>query len=132
MSILSPNKLYKDLDFSFTAHPNTGDAVKVVDNNSVKQSIKALLFTGMGERLFHPEIETPIRRLLFEPIDSITSEVLYRSIKNTIENYEPRVKLDGVQVVPNYEENSYEVSIFFTTIGVNQATSLTLTLQRTR
>lgn len=132
MSILSPNKLYKDLDFSFTAHPNTGDVVKVVDNNSVKQSIKSLLFTALGERLFQPEVGTPLRRLLFEPIDPITSEVLYRTIKNTIENYEPRVKLDGVQVVPNYEENSYEVSIFFTTLGVNQSSSLTLSLQRTR
>jgi len=132
MSILSPNKLYKDLDFSFTAHPNTGDAVKVVDNNAVKQSIKALLFTGRGERLFQPEIDTPLRRMLFEPLDAITAEVLSRSIKTTIQNYEPRVKLEGVQVVPNYKENSYEVSIFFTTLGVNQSTSLTLSLQRTR
>ena len=132
MSILSPNKLYKDLDFSFTAHPNTGDAVKVIDNNAVKQSIKSLLFTALGERLFRPEIGTPLRRMLFEPIDSITAEVLSRSIKNTITNYEPRVKLDAVQVIPNYEENSYEVSIFFTALGVNQPTSFTLSLQRIR
>lgn len=132
MAILTPNKLYKDIDFSFTAHPETKDIVKKIDVNSIKQSIKSLLFTYPGERLFQPEIGSQIRTLLFEPIDFITSEALKKSITYTLENFEPRIKLDLVEVVPQYDDNAYEVSIFFTALGVNQAASISVTLERLR
>lgn len=132
MTILSPNKLYKDLDFSFASHPNTQDVLKKVDNNAIKQSIKSLLFTSFGERLFQPEVGSAMRRLLFEPIDPITTETLRKTIENTLINHEPRVKLELVDVFPNPDDNSYEVSIFFTALGVNQPTSLSFTLQRLR
>lgn len=132
MAILSPNKLYKDLDISFLPHPETEDVLKRVDNNAVRQSIKTLLFTVMGERLFQPDVGSKIHGLLFEPIDPITTEVLKKSIANTIETYEPRVRLELVDVIPKYEENAYEVSIYFTVVGVNQPTSLTVTLERLR
>lgn len=132
MAILTPNKLYKDLDVTFAAHPETQDVLKKIDNNSIKQALKLLLFTNIGERLFQPDVGSKIYGLLFEPIDPITTEVLKRSIENTIETYEPRVLLEGVDVVPNYDENSYEVSIYFSVLGINQPTSLTVTLERLR
>lgn len=130
MAILTPNKLYKDLDITFTAHPETQDVLKKIDNNSIKQSLKLLLFTNIGERLFQPDVGSKIYGLLFEPLDPITTEVLKRSIENTIETYEPRVLLEGVDVVPKYDENEYEVTIYFTVRGINQPTSLTVTLER--
>lgn len=133
MTILfNPNKLYKDIDFSFDAHPETGDVLKKIDNNAVKQSIRSLIETGFGERLFEPEIGSPIRKLLFEPMDPITTETIRRAIENTIQNYEPRVRLDIVDVTPKYDENAYEISIYFTALGINQPTSITITLQRLR
>ena len=132
MPILSTNKPYKHLDITFSAHPETQDVLKKIDVNSVKQSLKTLLFTNMGERLFQPEVGSKIQGLLFEPIDPITTQTLKRSIENTIETYEPRVSLDLVDVVPVEEENSYEVSIYFTVLGINQPTSLTVTLERLR
>lgn len=133
MTILfNPNKLYKDIDFSFEAHPETGDVLKKIDNNAVKQSIRSLIETGFGERLFDPEIGSPIRKLLFEPMDPITTETIRRAIENTIQNYEPRVRLDIVDVTPKYDENAYEISIYFTALGINQPTSITITLQRLR
>ena len=132
MAILSPNKLYKDLDATFLAHPQTQDVVKKVDANAIKQSLKILLFTNQGERLFQPEIGSPLNNLLFEPVDIITTQAIKKSIQNTIQKYEPRVLLDLVDVVPNEDENTYEISIFFTPVGINQPTSLTVTLERLR
>ncbi len=132
MAILSPNKLYKDVDATFLSHPQTQDVLKKVDANAIKQSLKILLFTNLGERLFQPEIGSPLNNLLFEPIDIITTQAIKRSITNTIQKYEPRVLLDMVDVVPNEDENSYEISIFFTPVGINQPTSLTVTLERLR
>lgn len=132
MPILSPNKLYKDLDLSFAAHPQTQDVLKKVDANSVKQSLKTLLFTNLGERLFQPTIGSPLRNLLFEPVDPITTMAIKRSIENTISLHEPRIALEEVVVFPFEDDNAYEISLYFTVIGVNQPTSLTVTLERLR
>ena len=132
MTIISPNKLYKDIDFSFTAHPETGAVLKKIDVNSLKQSIRSLLFNTRGERLFQPEIGSDIYRLLFEPVDPITTETLRYSIQLTLENFEPRIVVDLIEVIPLYDENSYEISIFFTIQGIAQPASFTTYLERLR
>jgi len=132
MTIISPNKFYKDIDFSFTAHPETGAVLKKIDVNSLKQSIRSLLFTTRGERLFQPDIGSDIYRLLFEPVDPITTETLRYSIQLTLENFEPRILVDLIEVIPLYDENSYEISIFFTIQGIAQPASFTTYLERLR
>jgi phage baseplate assembly protein W len=133
MTILSaPNKLYKDLDFSFTAHPETGDVLKKIDNNAIKQSVTALINTVFGERHFEPNIGSPLRSLLFEPVDAITTSVMERAIEYTLRNFEPRVQLDTVSVEPKEDENAYDISIYFSVLGINQPTSVSITLERLR
>lgn len=132
MPILSPAKLYKDLDLTFSAHPETQDVLKKVDLNAVRQSLKTLLFTVPGERLFQPEVGSGITALLFEPVDPITTEVLRQSIANTLIRLEPRLELESVDVVPNEDENEYEITLFFTIVGISQPASLTVTLERLR
>ena len=133
MPILStPNKLYKDVDFSFEAHPETGDVLKKIDNNAVKQSVTALINTAFGERPFNPDLGSSLRALLFEPIDYITSRTIQKSIEYTLANFEPRIALDSVAVEPDEDANSYEVSIYFSVVGINQPTSMSITLERLR
>lgn len=133
MSILStPNKLYKDVDFSFEAHPETGDVLKKIDNNAVKQSVTALINTAFGERPFNPDLGSSLRALLFEPIDYITSKTIQKSIEYTLSNFEPRIALDSVTVEPDEDANSYDVSIYFSVVGINQPTSMSITLERLR
>ena len=133
MPILStPNKLYKDLDFSFQAHPETGDVLKKIDNNAVKQSVNAIINTAFGERPFNPEFGSSLRGLLFEPIDYITTKTIQKAIEYTLGNFEPRIFLDSVTVEPHEDENSYEVSVYFSVVGINQPTSMSITLERLR
>jgi phage baseplate assembly protein W len=133
MPILStPNKLYKDLDFSFSAHPETGDVLKKIDNNSIKQSVISLINTAFGERPFEPNLGSPLRSLLFEPMDAITTSVMERAIDYTLKNFEPRVQLDSVSIEPKEDENAYDISIYFSVIGINQPTSVSITLERLR
>lgn len=133
MPILStPNKLYKDLDFSFSAHPETGDVLKKIDNNSIKQSVISLINTAFGERPFEPNLGSPLRSLLFEPVDAITTSVMERAIDYTLKNFEPRVQLDNVSIEPKEDENAYDISIYFSVVGINQPTSVSITLERLR
>ena len=130
--IKTPNRIYKDLDLSFSAHPERGDVLKKLDISSVIQSLKSLLFTMPGERPFQPNLGSPLYNLLFEPLDDISMALIDKTIGHTIQNYEPRVTLDLVQIVPNDEENEVQISIFFTVKGTQTPASFTTTLKRLR
>ena len=132
MALNTPYRLYNDIDLTFTKNPLTWDVNKKVDVNAVKQSLKTLIFTRYNERLFQPELGSPIYRLLFEPVDPITTEAIRRSIENLIQNHEPRVILNQLDVIPREDENSYEISIFFTVVGIPLPVSFSTILQRLR
>ena len=65
---MANNKLEKnfsDLDLLFSPNPITKDVSLKYDVEAVKRSVKHLLFTNRGERLFQPELYCGIRNLLF-------------------------------------------------------------------
>jgi phage baseplate assembly protein W len=132
MSIIRPFRLYKDIDLEFLAHPATKDVSKKVDVNAVKQSLKNLLFTQYGERPFQPLLGSPLYRLLFEPMDPITIEAMKQAIELLIQNYEPRVRLENIVILPVYDKNEYELSILFTVVGIPLPVTFTTILQRLR
>jgi phage baseplate assembly protein W len=132
MAILRPYRLYKDIDLAFTRNPGTGDVGKKLDINAVKQSLKNLLYTQYNERPFNPNLGSPLYRLLFQPADPITTEAIKQAVELLIQNFEPRVKLERLDVIPNYEDNSYEISIFFTVVGIPIPVSFSTILQRLR
>lgn len=132
MSILRPVRLYKDIDLSFSAHPETGDVTKKIDVNAVKQSLKTLLFTQYNERLFQPDLGSPLYRMLFQPMDVVTIEGMKKAIELVIVNHEPRVNLQKIEIVPNYDTNEYELSIFYIVVGIGLPTSFSTILQRLR
>jgi len=132
MNTSAPTRLYKDIDLSFLPHPLTGDVSKKTDVNAVKQSLKTLLFTRPGERPFQPLLGTPLYSLLFELADPITTEAIRRTVETTIQNFEPRVILEAVEVIPRSDENAYEITIFFTVVGIPNQFSFSASLTRLR
>ena len=127
----TPVRIYKDLDLSL-AQTTSRDVAKRLDVNAVKQSIKNLLLTRPGERLFQPTVGSDLYRLLFEPMDMLTTETLRTVISTCIRNFEPRVRLQEVAIRPNYDENTYDISLYFYVIGIYSPVVYNLTLQRVR
>jgi len=91
-----------------------------------------LINTYFGERLFHPEAGSPIPRILFEPIDPITTEVLKRSIEQVIQNHEPRATLDVINVTPKEDDNAYYIYLQVNIVGIPKPVTFSFTLQRLR
>lgn len=104
-------KRYKDLNLSLTKNSITNDIVPLTSSQSIKRSISHLIHFKSGDKPFHPEVGSQIESILFEPIDGITATILVRLIELTINNFEPRVILAGVRVLPLAEENRYDVVI---------------------
>lgn len=131
-SFIKKNVRYSDLGINFGKNPFNSDVNRITEVDAVKRSVKSLILTNRYERLLNPEIGGNIRALLFEPISSMTTTVLEDYITDTIKNYEPRAILDKVVATPNYDGNSYEVTIQFRINSVEQPQTLTVALERVR
>ena len=125
-------KIYSDIDFTFTKKPVTADVALSYDTQAVTRAIRNLLLTNNYERPFNPSLGSTVNALLFEPMNSLTASQLENTITVSIKNYEPRAILKTVSVTPLEEKNSYSVTISFYLQNATQATTLSVILERNR
>ena len=95
-------QIYKDLNLNFTLHPVKKDVSTLSDISAIKRSVRNLInlnLHGKYEKPFHPEIGASIRDALFEPNDSFSINVMENRIRDTLQNYEPRIILEKVEAV---------------------------------
>jgi len=102
---LPATRKWLDLNLDFTAHPNTGELSVKRDADAVVRSIRHLMLTNHYERPFHPDVGSDVTRQLFEPMTHATVLRLKDSIIRTINNYEPRVRINRLEVEPRTEAN---------------------------
>ena len=125
-------KQYRDLDLFFSRKSNK-DVNKVTDIEAVKRSVRNLVLLNSYEKPFHPEIAGDVRALLFENMTPLTSAVIARKVQDVIENFEPRARLTGVDVIPDFDRNAYEVSIYFYVVNApTELVEVTQLLERLR
>jgi len=124
---------YADLDLFFGRKSSDRDVNEVTDIQAVKRSIRNLVLLNTYEKPFHPEIASGVRDMLFELMTPVTAAILARQVQNVIENFEPRARLVGVRAIPDYDKNSYDVSVSFYVVNTpTELVELTLFLERLR
>lgn len=126
------NKKYIDLDLNFSRHPIRKDINKTTDSMAVINAIKNLVLTKHYERPFQPDIGSNVQALLFENMDKITASALEREIREVINNFEPRAKVSRLIVTPNFDNNTYSVSMEFYILSRTEPITITFTLNRVR
>ena len=124
---------FKDLSVTFKKHPVTNDLVQVKDKAAIVQAMTALILTRKGERLFQPELGCDVQSILFEPLDFGSARLIKSSIKETLVRYEPRIRVNDVLCTVDYDNNGYEVEVYYTIIGrEDQPVGIQFFLERTR
>ena len=124
---------FKDISMTFQANPLNNDLIAIKNENAIARSVKNIVFTLPGEKYFNPNFGSRISKVLFENIDDITASVIVDEIKESIRNYEPRVKLLDVQAFPNFDNNQFDVNITYEIIGSDiEPQDLQFALQPTR
>ena len=124
---------YSDLDLFFGKKSSDKDVSVVTDVQAVKRSIRNLVLLNTYEKPFHPEISSGVRDMLFELMTPVTAALLARHIEDVIENYEPRARVTGVRAIPDYDRNSYSVTIEFYVVNTpTELVDLTIFLDRLR
>ena len=124
---------FKDISMTFQANPLNEDLIALKNANAIARSVRNIVFTTLGEKFFDPSFGSRITESLFENIDEITASVIIDEIRESIENYEPRVELIDVKAFPNYDNNAFDVTIVYEIVGIEiPAQELQFVLQSSR
>lgn len=133
MAIERVTKSFKDISGAFKINPLTNDIVVITNETAIARSVRNLVSTIRGERFFQNNLGCNISQSLFESISDSTTSIIKSEIETTINNYEPRVSLNSVEVVPNEKNHSYDVKINYNIIGIEALPQqLTFALQQIR
>lgn len=122
---------YTDIDLSFTARPS-GDIYKKVDAAAVRQAVKTLLLTNYGEKPFAPLFGANLHSLLFDLADDDLAENINISIREAINNYEPRARVEKVTVKVLPDNNNVFISVEFAIVNTDEIVTFETTLARLR
>lgn len=77
----------------------------VKDIELVKVDLLNHIFTKRGERVMMPRFGTQIPEMIFEPLTEETVDIVYEELEYVF-NYDPRVEIIRLNVIPNYERSS--------------------------
>ena len=124
---------FKDISMTFQSNPLNSDLIALKNETAIARSIRNIVFTLPGEKFFNENFGSRVSRSLFENVDQISASIIRDEIRNSINNYEPRVQLIEVQTNPDYDNGSFDVVINYRIIGADvPAQQLQFVLQPTR
>jgi len=127
------SRSFKDISATFQINPLNRDLIALNNAYAIARSIRNLIMTVPGDRPFNPVLGSKVTALLFDNMDKLTASTIKSEIINTITNFEPRVKLNEVEVIAQRDRNEFDVKIQYYIIGVNiSLQELTFALEPTR
>jgi|TARA_B100000900_G_scaffold384923_1_gene374175 hypothetical protein len=118
MALPRVSRAFKDISLSFEPHPVTKDLPILKNESAIRRSIMNLVQTIPEERFFEPLLGSDVRSSLFDFVDFATASVIQEQILETIENFEPRVDNTIVEVDPQPDSNSFDVTVIFDIVGL--------------
>lgn len=117
------NYTYTDIFLDFAQEPfevfignrvvrGMGKDMKIAyDLNAIKNSIVNLFNTVPGERLLLPDYGCDLRQYIFESINESNARFIGRTIKRSIEQWEPRVNVLNINVDAYVDQGEYVITL---------------------
>lgn len=133
---LSQNKkrdvFFSDFMTSFAKTPVGDQLARVTNERSINQSLKNIILTEIGERLFQPNIGSTITSLLFDNNHNENLSSAEFLLNKSIEANEPRIVLIDVSIDTSYDEQELIINIIYTTINNPEPITFNYILKRVR
>ena len=126
------NRIYADLNLSFTKNPATKDVARLFDVQAIKRSVKNIILTNKYERPFDSDFGCNLRGFLFENITEPLLVIIKDRVAMAIEKYEPRVTVEDVVVRDDQDKNGLSIMVSFLINGTEAPVSVSTFLQRVR
>ena len=133
MPVQRKSKGFKDISLSFQPHPVTKDLPVLINERAISRSVRNLVETIPTERFFNSILGTDIRDSLFDNFDRQQVMMIEEQIRETLDNFEPRVSNVGATVKARPDDNQFDVNVFFDITGLQIPTqSFSFILEPTR
>ena len=126
------NRIYADLNLSFTKNPATKDVARLFDVQAIKRSVKNIILTNKYERPFNSDFGCNLRGFLFVNITEPLLVIIKDRVAMAIEKYEPRVTVEDVVVKDDQDKNGLSIMVSFLINGTEAPVSVSTFLQRVR
>jgi phage baseplate assembly protein W len=130
---ISISRSFKDISLSFKRHPVTNDILILKNEDAIKRSVINLVQTQLGERFFNDLLGTSVNSSLFELATEEINIILQREIETVLNNFEPRIRLNNIEVELVDDYNELNVKIVYDIVGLPLPTqNIEFILQGTR
>ncbi len=115
------SRSFKDISFNLLKNPITNDIVVLKNEEAIKQSVKNLVLTKLGERLFNPLVGTNTSSYLFELTTTFSINTLIQEIEEVLKNFEKRIRLSNITINSEEDSNEFNVFIEYYIVGLPQS-----------
>jgi len=110
--------------FEFQSNKN----LRLTNVELVKMDLLNHIFTPLGSRVMMPTFGSIIPELAFEPLDELLVDDVHSELTN-IFNYDPRVVVLELTVVPNFDLNSVFAAARLQYVELNTVDDFELNIQ---
>ena len=113
------SRTFKDINLSFKRHPVTNDLVVIKNEDAIKQSVKNIIFTILGEKPFLPLFGSKLNSALFELDTNFNETKISDEISSVLLNNEPRISNILVSVSNPSDSHELNVTIQYDITGIS-------------
>lgn len=128
--ITTKRYLYSDLQLDIE-NPVSKDLKADYDETAIKNSLFTLFNTVPGQNLLNPDYGLNLIQFLFLPASNTVGRSIGERILKNINVYEPRVKVQNIDVQVNPDEQMYTITLSILIPSLNQQIKINGILDKT-
>ena len=117
MAIQRISRAFKDISLSFEPHPVTNDLPILKNESAIQRSVRNIVQTIPTEKFFNSLFGSDVYASLFEFVDFGTAATIQSQIEISLDNFEPRIENVEVEVIPQPDNNTFEVNVIYDIVG---------------
>jgi phage baseplate assembly protein W len=114
----------------FAPRVEEGRVVWSAGPRNIRECIKIILMTEPQERLMLPHFGGGLQKFLFEPNTVTTHRIIQHHITQSLERWEPRIRLNSVTVAPDSKDpQAAVITINYNLVATGTNDRMNLTIQ---
>jgi uncharacterized protein len=82
-------------------------------HTNLEESIRIILGTRLGERVYRPNFGSRLSELVFEPMNTQTLLLIRLYVQEALEIWEPRIKLVDIVTEPDLKSGQVDINIVY-------------------
>ncbi len=80
-------------------------------SQNLEESIRIILQTNLGERVYRPDFGSRLSELVFAPMNTQTLLLIRVYVQEALEKWEPRIAIDAILTEPDPVKGAVEIVI---------------------